>query len=449
MSTDDVSASGSQDEGFRPEVIVPPWKDPDRRRYRNAEEVRGVARDLAEQHVVVEVLAIQDGRVRVLDEKDYDQAMFMWEKGVLLTRREYREDVQRHFKGAYEVHSGGVAGIVKMVLPEDTSVASAIHTLTLTEGVGIAGPNYVFHITSGGAGACPASDPVPAVADAPWPASECGDEFSGEGVRVVVVDTGFDACTTASNHTIDKGFPGIQRTLDAMDAAGLKHAGSNRSAQEEAGTTMLDAHGVKVALLAYAYGLNGFQLPADKTWAVDIIDTAKILADAHAARAAGAQIVLVALHAGSEYQILPTAAQREVATALAASPDIDLIYGHHAHVVQPFDKVGTTWVAYGLGNMLAHQHRLPKLVMAQHEVMAEFTFALGSDGRWAVAKAEARPAAMSNLDEPLRYIDLATLLADPTVSEARKAAYRPFYDRAVASLTKLGADTKGLVIAGR
>lgn len=105
MSTDDVSASGSQDEGFRPEVIVPPWKDPDRRRYRNAEEVRGVARDLAEQHVVVEVLAIQDGRVRVLDEKDYDQAMFMWEKGVLLTRREYREDVQRHFKGAYEVHS--------------------------------------------------------------------------------------------------------------------------------------------------------------------------------------------------------------------------------------------------------------------------------------------------------------------------------------------------------
>ena len=53
MSTDDVSASGSQDEGFRPEVIVPPWKDPDRRRYRNAEEVRGVVRDLAEQQVVV------------------------------------------------------------------------------------------------------------------------------------------------------------------------------------------------------------------------------------------------------------------------------------------------------------------------------------------------------------------------------------------------------------
>ena len=264
-----------------------------------------------------------------------------------------------------------------------------------------------------------------------------------------LVDTGFDACTTASNHTVYKGLPDIQRTLDAMDAADLKHAGSNRSAQEEAGTTMLDAHGVKVALLAYAYGLNGFQLPADKKWAVDIIDTAKILADAHAARAAGAAIVLVALHTGTEYQVLPTAQQRAVATALAASPDIDLIYGHHAHVVQPFDKIGNTWVAYGLGNMIAHQHRLPKLTMAQHEVMAQFTFTSGTDGRWHVSRAEARPAVMSNLDEPLRYLDLATLLADPTVSEARKAAYRPFYDRAVASLTKLGADTKGLVIAGR
>ena len=264
-----------------------------------------------------------------------------------------------------------------------------------------------------------------------------------------LVDTGFDACTTASNHSIDKGVDGVKRTLDAMDAAGLKHAGSNRSAQEEAGTTMLDAHGVKVALLAYAYGLNGFQLPADKRWAVDVIDTAKILADAKAARASGAQIVLVALHAGTEYQILPTAQQREVATALAASPDINLIYGHHAHVVQPIDKIGDTWVAYGLGNMIAHQHRLPELVKAQHEVMARFPFTQGSDGRWTVTQAQARPAVMSNLNEPLRYIDLATLLADPAVSEARKAAYRVFYDRTVKALTALGGDTKGLDIAGR
>jgi hypothetical protein len=166
-------------------------------------------------------------------------------------------------------------------------------------------------------------------------------------------------------------------------------------------------------------------------------------------KAAGAEIVLVALHTGAEYQILPTDQQKEVAAALVASPDVDLVYGHHSHVVQPMDKIGGKWIAYGLGNMVAKQHRLPELVKAQHELMARFTFTKGSDGRWTVSTAEARPAIMSHLNEPLRYLDLATLLADPQVSEARKAAYRPFYDRAVKAVTALGADTKGLVIAGR
>ena len=307
------------------------------------------------------------------------------------------------------------------------------------------------------AGAKPFVEPADlAICNLETPVAPPGGPYLGYPVFSVpqeilpaLVDTGFDACTTASNHSIDQGFAGLQRTLDAMDAAGLKHAGTNRSAAEQAATTMLDAHGVKVALLAYSYGLNGFRLPADKSWAVDLIDTTTIVADARAAREAGAQIVLVALHSGAEYQILPSPQQREVVAALAASPDVDLIYGHHVHVVQPFDKIGDTWVAYGLGNMVALQHRLPELVKAQHEVMAKFTFSQGSDGRWRVTAAEARPAAMSNVDEPLRYLDLAPLLADPTVSEARKAAYRPFYDRAVKALTALGADSKGLVIAGR
>jgi len=295
-----------------------------------------------------------------------------------------------------------------------------------------------------------------AICNLETPVAPAGGPYSGYPVFSVpqeilpaLVDTGFDACTTASNHAIDKGIDGLKRTLDAMDAAGIKHAGTNRSAAEAAGTTMLDAHGVKVALLGYAYGLNGLRLPADKPWAVDMIDTAKILADAKAARAAGAEIVLVALHTGAEYQILPTDQQKEVAAALVASPDVDLVYGHHSHVVQPMDKIGGKWIAYGLGNMVAKQHRLPELVKAQHELMARFTFTKGSDGRWTVSTAEARPAIMSHLNEPLRYLDLATLLADPQVSEARKAAYRPFYDRAVKAVTALGADTKGLVLAGR
>ena len=40
---------------------------------------------------------------------------------------------------------------------------------------------------------------------------------------------GYQACTTASNHTIDRGTAGLVRTLDALDAAGLQHTGSYRT----------------------------------------------------------------------------------------------------------------------------------------------------------------------------------------------------------------------------
>ena len=54
-----------------------------------------------------------------------------------------------------------------------------------------------------------------------------------------------------------------------MDAMGLKHAGTARTAQEAGQLTTFDVKGVKVALLAYGYGLNGFQLPKDQPWAVN------------------------------------------------------------------------------------------------------------------------------------------------------------------------------------
>lgn len=44
--------------------------------------------------------------------------------------------------------------------------------------------------------------------------------------------TGYDSCSTASNHTLDDGADGIRRTLDALDEAGIAHAGSARTAAE-------------------------------------------------------------------------------------------------------------------------------------------------------------------------------------------------------------------------
>jgi poly-gamma-glutamate synthesis protein (capsule biosynthesis protein) len=73
------------------------------------------------------------------------------------------------------------------------------------------------------------------------------------------------------------------------------------------------------------------------------------------ARAAGAELVVVSLHWGNEYRHEVVAAQQEVADALAAAPGaVDLVVGHHAHVVQPISKVGAMWVVWGMGNQLSN-----------------------------------------------------------------------------------------------
>ncbi len=175
--------------------------------------------------------------------------------------------------------------------------------------------------------------------------------------------TGWDGCSTASNHSVDRGAAGVAATLDAFDAAGLGHAGTARTAQEAATTQMyrLERAGqtITVAHIAAAYGTNG--MPVPKPYNVELIDPATIIAQAKAARAAGADVVVVSLHCCVEYAADPAPEQVSVAKALADSGEVDLVIGHHAHVPQPIAHLtggpgGTgMWVAYGLGNFISNQ----------------------------------------------------------------------------------------------
>jgi hypothetical protein len=202
-------------------------------------------------------------------------------------------------------------------------------------------------------------------------------------------DTGYDTCSTASNHSLDQGQAGIDRTLDAFDKAGVKHTGTARSAAEQRSLNLLDVGGVKVAQLSYAYGFNGLRRPAGHEWMANLIDASTIIADAHRARAAGAEIVIVSLHWGTEYSHQPNAMQISLARRLMASPDVDLILGCHAHVVQPMAKVNGKWVVYGMGNEVAH-HAQP-INDNREGILTRFTFTETSPGHWAASAAEAIP----------------------------------------------------------
>jgi poly-gamma-glutamate synthesis protein (capsule biosynthesis protein) len=224
---------------------------------------------------------------------------------------------------------------------------------------------------------------------------------------------GYDACTTASNHSLDQGFEGIQRTLADLDKRGVAHAGTAVTRKDSVTPLLLDAGGVRVALISATYGTNGFPLPAAEPWSVPIIDPPKILRMAAKARADGAQIVLVALHWGDEYVHEPSAYQLDIARQLSRSSDIDFIYGHHAHVVQPYDKVNGTWVVYGLGNAVAQQDTAVEGVYDGNT--CRVTFRQRPDGRFKVAKLEYIPTMITPFDgvHPMRWLDVPQSLTDP------------------------------------
>ncbi|MFC4466530.1 CapA family protein [Streptomyces xiangluensis] len=213
--------------------------------------------------------------------------------------------------------------------------------------------------------------------------------------------TGYDACSTASNHTLDAGAAGIHRTLDALDRAGVRHAGSARTAAEASTPTLLRAGPAKVAHLAYTYGTNGIPLPEDRPWAVKVIDRDRILADARAARKAGADVVVLSVHWGTEWQDAPDAQQLRLSRQLTEArtdgrPAIDLILGTHAHVPQAYEKVNGTWVVYGMGDQIAGamvNHSGAHDPRGNESTIGRFTFAPPAEpgGRWKVEKAEFVP----------------------------------------------------------
>ena len=260
-------------------------------------------------------------------------------------------------------------------------------------------------------------------------------------IATTIHDVGYDSCSTASNHSLDGGEAGIDRTLDALDAAGVKHTGTARTAAEAATPDLLQANGVTVAQLSYAFGFNGLQRPADKPWLANLISVPKILADARRAKEAGASVVIVSLHFGTEYQHAPNAQQVSVARALLASPDVDLILGCHVHVVQPFQKINGKWVAYGMGNQIAAQSFSKPTTDG---VMPRFTFTETSPGTFTVTKAEAIPT-FDYLSGPARLIDLPAAMAGHP-SSARMAEYRASWARTAKVVNAMGAGRDGLIV---
>ena len=235
-------------------------------------------------------------------------------------------------------------------------------------------------------------------------------------VAVALAAVGYDACSTASNHSLDQGLAGLSRTLDVLDAAGVRHAGTARSEAEAATPTVLEVGDVSVALLSYTYGFNGLPLPASAPFAANLLQPGGVVAAAERARASGAEVVVASLHWGTEYQTDPSPEQLAAAEEITRSGAVDLILGHHAHVVQPLDVVHDTWVVYGLGNSLVSPQHDFADGATREGLLVRFTLTEEATG-FEVTEVQLVPTFVSAA--PVRVLDLtARQPGDPRLVRA-------------------------------
>lgn len=172
-------------------------------------------------------------------------------------------------------------------------------------------------------------------------------------------DAGFDLFLTANNHCLDRRDKAARRTLTALDNLGVDHIGTFHDSIDRKNKVpfIKDINGIRFGFLNYTYGTNG--IPPKEGVEVALIDKSRIADEIRKTREAGAEIVVVAMHWGIEYVLLPNRNQEELADFLV-DQGVDMIIGGHPHVIQPMkvvrnEKEGKdVLVVYSLGNFISN-----------------------------------------------------------------------------------------------
>lgn len=192
---------------------------------------------------------------------------------------------------------------------------------------------------------------------------EVGDAF---------IDAGFNLVSLATNHTLDKGERGILNSRAYWNKQeNVVAAGSYSSNEERDKIIVSEKNGLTYAFLSYTTYTNGLIVPKGKEYLVNVYDKEKVKKDVEAYKDK-VDVIMVAMHWGTEYVSYPTTAQKEIANYLA-SLGVNLIIGTHPHVIEPIEYIGDTLVIYSLGNFVSSQVGVERLtgLMASLDIIKE------------------------------------------------------------------------------
>lgn len=173
--------------------------------------------------------------------------------------------------------------------------------------------------------------------------------------------TGFDVVSTSNNHSADRGSLGIDRTINALDAAGLKFSGTKRRDADASHrwAVKTQAGGITVAWIGCTYSTNG--MPDRFGQVLNCYsDRERVFEEIRwNAQDPDVDSVILTPHWGIEKSPIPKSSDRDYARD-AIEAGASAVIGTHPHVLQEWEKVTAEdgrdgLVIYSTGNFISNQ----------------------------------------------------------------------------------------------
>ncbi len=264
-----------------------------------------------------------------------------------------------------------------------------------------------------------------------------------DAVVEALKDAGFDMLLTANNHSYDRRNKGLIRTQQVLDSLGIDRIGT-RLTEDAPNYLVKEINGITFGMINYTYttsmdedgkiALNGIPVGKDSPL-VNAFSYARLDSFYHKLedeiadmKADGAEVILLYIHWGDEYQTTENKTQNKMAQALC-NLGIDVIVGDHPHVPQPVelltnenDQTKKTLCLYSTGNAVSNISRADKRPKNTEDGMLfSVTFAKYSDGTVVLESADIMPTWVDRIDESDGSDQFVVLPLDDTVPDWKSA----------------------------
>ena len=194
-----------------------------------------------------------------------------------------------------------------------------------------------------------------------------------DAVLEPILSAGFDFLSTANNHSLDKRYNGMIRTIEQLDIAGIKHTGTFLSINERKPFELVETNGITFAVVNYTYATNGIYLSEENMKLINTLDLYQeenienLYRDIEAAKMSEADFVICMMHYGNEYWKVEDNRYQKPLTLEVIKRGADIVFGGHPHTLEPIDIIYQVddlvfdqpkVIIYSLGNFIASQRNI-------------------------------------------------------------------------------------------